>query len=218
MNQELRQDQFQYQNSDKRKNKLYLKPFLLFIFLITIFLFISFPSVLAQYSIGSTVSDFALTGLDDEKYQLNQFKNKYDYILLYFLESNNSEETAKIWDLHSYFKENEPSETYQIIVIVMDQPDEQNRKEYFIDLSKKLQLPFLFLWDEQAKVTNSYGIEKFPAALLLKGDLSVRRVYSNLSGRAENSFYQYLNFAFTPKKKSESSGCEGGVCPPPPGF
>ena len=59
--------------------------------MITLFvsvLFFASSPVLAQYNTGSPVPDFALETLDEEVYQLNQFSNKQQHLILCFVHSN----------------------------------------------------------------------------------------------------------------------------------
>lgn len=197
-----------------RTNRLYIG---LFVFLIMILIFFTYVQVLAQFKTGEQIADFSLTGLNGETYQLNQFKNKFNSILLCFVENTDSGALSKIQDVISFFQDYTPKETYQIIVVIADRQNEQELREKYISLQEKIEIPLLILWDEEAQVTDSFEIRKFPTIVLLRYDLGVRRVFSGLSTQVEKSFYQYLTFTFT-SQKTGSSGCEGGVCPPPPGY
>lgn len=187
---------------------------MLYVLFAAIFIYFAGTQVLAQFETGSPVSDFTLNGLDGDVYQLNQFKNKFDYVFLCFIESTNSDAMRNIQDLVSFMTEYNPRETYQIITVVSGGQGKESLNHCIV-LQEKSEIPLLFLCDEESQVSKDLEVEKSPTIVLLRNDLSVRRVFSGFNSRVEKNFYQYLTFTFTSQKSSSSSGCEGGVCPPP---
>lgn len=200
----------EYKNRS-RKNRVSIG---ISIFLIMIFISLTGNQVIAQFKTGEQVADFTLTGLDGESYQLSQFRNKFDYILLCFVEGTNSTAMNNIQDLISFMKDFNPKETYQIITVIAGPQEDQYQNDCIV-LQEKSEIPLLFLCDGEVQVTKSFEIEKFPTIVLLRYDLGVRRVFSGFTTRVEKSFYQYLTFTFTSQKSSSTGGCDGGVCPPP---
>jgi hypothetical protein len=183
---------------------------------------------LAQYKKGTLAPDFTLEALDGESYQLNQFNNKKDHLLLCFVKNDDSNSINKLQNLIAFFEDYQPRESYQIIAVVEPNNGLDNVvegiTEYFFTLQENTKIPLLVLLDKESKVVQSYQIERFPTFLLLRADLHVRRAYENFTRRQEDSFYQYLGFIFTSQESSGSSsgssGCDDddGVCPPPPGY
>jgi len=190
----------------------------LFLIITISFIVLTGTSVLAQFKIGSAVSDFELEALDGTSYQLSQFYNKQDHLLLCFVKSDNPTSIVKLQDIITFFKDYQPRESYQIIAIVETEQDEHKIKENFIPLQNNTEIPFLILLNENNQIIDSFQIKNYPTILLLKYDLKVRREFSGFSSRQEKNFYQYLSFTFTKQKSSSSSACEGGVCPPPEGY
>jgi len=175
-------------------------------------------SVMAQFKIGSAVPDFELEALGGTNYQLSQFYNKQDHLLLCFLKNDNSTSIAKLQDLINFFEDCQPREMYQIIAIVEIAEDNNKIIEDFNSLQNNTEIPLLILLDENNQTIDSFQIKNYPTILLLRYDLKVRREFSGFSSRQERHFYQYLSFIFTKQERSSSSGCEGGVCPPPEGY
>lgn len=193
--------------------------------MLTIFLIITIScilftgtSVLAQFKSGSAVPDFELEDLDGNIYQLNQFYNKQDHLLLCFVKADDSTSIDKLKDLVTFFEDYQPRENYQIVAVVEEVQDNQNLRDDYLSLQTSTEIPFLVLLSENDQTMDNFQIRNYPTILLLRPDLKVRREFSGLSSRQERSFYQYLSFTFTSQKSSSTSGCEGGVCPPPEGF
>jgi peroxiredoxin len=175
-------------------------------------------SALAQLKTGSAVPDFELGALDGTNIQLNQFYNKQDHLLLCFVKSDDSTSIAKLQDLINFFEDYQPKETYQIIAIVQQEEDNKKIIEDFISMQNSTEIPLLILLDENNQTIDNFRIKNYPTILLLRHDLKVRREFSEFSSRQERNFYQYLSFTFTRQERGSSSGCEGGVCPPPEGY
>lgn len=205
--------------NDRKSNKNKLT--WLTISLLIVIIFFTCGQVLAQYKTGLPAPEFALEALDGEVYQLSQFNNKQNHLLLCFVKSDDSFSIDKLQDMISFFKNYQPKESYQIIAIFKTNQDKEQVKDNFLAWQDKTDIPILILLDDEGKAEESYQIERYPTILLLRSDLHIRRAYDKFTNRQETSFYQYLSFLFTSQKSSgsNSSGCDDdGVCPPPPGY
>jgi|LDZT01.1.fsa_nt_gi peroxiredoxin len=201
--------------NSKKLNKFLI--IILFLIITTCIVFTGTP-VMAQFKSGSAVPDFELEGLDGKNYQLSQFHNKQDHLLLCFVNSDDSTSIAKLQDLINFFEDYQPRETYQIITIVEIEEDNVNLIEELDSIQNNTEIPLLILFDENNKTIENFQIKNYPTILLLRHDLKVRREFSDFSSHRERNFYQYLSFTFTKQEKGSSSSCEGGVCPPPEGY
>jgi peroxiredoxin len=209
--------------SKKHKNGSTIITVLFIMLFIALFSLLSTIQVFAQYERGVLTPDFTLKALDGEMYQLSQFNNKQDHLVLCFVNSNDSNSLNKLQTLVAFFEDYHPRESYQIIAVVETNNKAEETIEALFTLQENTKIPLLILIDEDSKVIKSYQVERLPAFLLLRADLHVRRIYDRFTSRQEDSFYQYLGFTFTSQKSSgnsRSSGCDddGGVCPPPPGY
>ena len=185
---------------------------------IIVFLFISTP-VIAQFKTGSLAPDFTLEALDGKVFQLNQFLNKQQHLILFFMHSEQDSSIAKFEEMVTFISDFQPRESYQIVAIIEQCQGIETIMGRLNDLKEKTELPLIFLLDAEGKVSADYGIKNSPTILLLRVDLYVRKAYDRFTTRQEASFYQYLRFIFTSQKSKDSSGgCDDGVCPPPPGF
>jgi len=208
-------------SSKNHKNCSTLTRILYLMLFIALFSLFSTIQVLAQYERGSLAPDFTLENLDGETYQLSQFNNKQDHLVLCFVNSNDSNSINKLQTLVAFFEDYQPRESYQIIAVVETNNEAEETMEGFFALQENTKIPLLILIDKESKIIKSNQIERFPTFLLLRADLHVRRIYDRLSSRQENSFYQYLGFIFTSQKSSGTSSSEcddNGICPPPPGY
>lgn len=200
------------------KNQLNIKRILLLLIVIISLSLCSSGQVFAQIKTGEVSPDFTLTDLNGEEYKLSQLKSQQDYIVLSFLKGDDSNSIGKLEDIIAFFRECNTSNSFQIIGVVV--PPEDGSEDYRDNFTKYLDIkgiPLTILVGDSTEVLEKYNIERFPTVFLLRYDLSVARIYSRFNTREERSFNQYLNFIFHCKTKN-SSGCEGGVCPPPPGF
>jgi|LSQX01.3.fsa_nt_gb peroxiredoxin len=182
-------------------------------------LFITTIPVIAQYKTGSLAPDFTLEALDGKVFQLNQFLNKQQHLILFFMHSEQDSSIAKFEEIVTFISDFQPRESYQIVAIIEQCQGIETIMGRLNDLKEKTELPLIFLLDAEGKVSADYGIKNYPTILLLRVDLYVRKAYDRFTTRQEASFYQYLRFIFTSQKSKDSSGgCDDGVCPPPPGF
>jgi len=203
--------------SDSNRLNKFLMIVLFLIITISLIVFTG-TSVLAQFETGLAVSDFELEALDGTSYQLSQFYNKQDHLLLCFVKSDDPTSIDRLQELITFFENYQPRESYQIIAIVETEQDNPKIKEDFNSIQHNTEIPLLILLNENNPIIDSFQIKNYPTMLLLRYDLKVRREFSGFSSRQEKSFYQYLSFTFTKQKSNSSSGCEGGVCPPPEGY
>ena len=175
----------------------------------------------AQIKTGETAPDFVLNDLNGKEYQLSQFRNQQDYVVLCFLKGDDSNSIGKMDDIISFFRECSPGSSYQIIGVIA--PPEDGNEEFLESFNKYQNIegfPLVILVEEGTEVLESYDVEGFPNVFLLRYDLSIAKIYSRFNTREERSFYQYLNFIMhcSANSSKNDSGCNGGVCPPPPGF
>jgi len=193
----------------------------LFISLLILSIFIlcaifSLQSV-AQCEVGSPAPDFALQSPDGETYKLSQYKNQQDFIVLSFLKNDDSGTPDILQKLIDFFKDPKPLESFKIVAILVSEPGEEINNQ-ITSIQEQTDIPLILLIDDNGEVPESYQIEGFPTMVLLRDNLCVVKVYSKFTDRQERMFYQYLKFIFSYPKQSGSSGCDGGVCPPPPGY
>lgn len=203
------------------KNKPDIKKGLLLL-LTVIFLSLCFTiQSFAQIKTGETAPDFELNDLNGKEYQLSQFRNQQDYVVLCFLKGDDSNSIGKMDDIISFFRECNPGSSYQIIGVIA--PPEDGSEDYrdsFIKYLDIQEIPLIILVADNTEVLEEYNIESLPTVFLLRYNLSINKIYSKFNTREERSFYQYLNFSLQCQANSngDSSGCNDGVCPPPPGF
>lgn len=185
---------------------------------ITIFFVIPAPAI-AQYKTGSPAPDFTLAALDGTIIGLNHFMNKQQHLILFFIHSEEDSSLTKLDNLVYFLNDYQPQESYQIVAIMEQGQDMEGTIEKVNKFKDKTEIPLIILLDTEGKVSVAYEIKNYPTILLLRTDLCVRKAYDRFTARQEASFYQYLKFIFTSQKSKDSnSGCDGGVCPPPPGF
>jgi len=202
---------------DSNRLNKFLMIFLFLIITISLIVFTG-TSVLAQFKTGSAVPDFELEALDGKRYQLTQYYNKQDHLLLCFVKNDDSASIDKLQDIITFFEDYQPRESYQIIAIVETEQDNPKIEEDFNSIQNNTEIPLLILLNENNQIIDSFQIKNYPTILLLKYDLKVRKEFSGFSSRQDKNFYQYLSFTFTKQNSSSSSDCEGGVCPPPEGY
>ena len=69
----------------------------------------------AQIKTGEAAPDFTLTDLEGNEYQLSQFENKQDFVLLSFLRADDTNSIGKFDDIITFLTECKPVTSYQII-------------------------------------------------------------------------------------------------------
>ena len=172
---------------------------------------------LAQCEVGSPAPDFTLRSSDGETYQLSQFKNQQDFLVLSFLKSGDPDTPYTLEKLIDFFKNPKPLESFKIIAILVSEPGEEINNQ-ITSIQEQTDIPLILLIDDNGEVPESYQIEGYTTMILLRDNLCVTRVYSKFTARQERMFYQYLKFIFSYPKQNGSSGCDNGVCPPPSGY
>ena len=204
----------------KKKNNL------LIVILIIAFL-VSFysPAFSSSFRKGFPAPSFTLKTIDGETFNLEDYKEKQKLLILYFCNNENKDSVCGIEGLAEYFEAHIIEEKYQVIMINtqknLEGEDITQVKEFWAD--KKVS--FAILLDNQNEVSTLYNIEILPTTIFLDKNLIVKRVYPGILSKQQNLMFQYMSYFLgakekeAPKKKTkEDDGCNGGVCPPPPGY
>jgi len=168
---------------------------------------------------------FTLKTIDGETFNLADYKEKQKLLILYFCNNESEDSICGIEELAEYFEEHIIEEKYQVIMINtrkdLKEEDITQIKEFWTN--KKIS--FTILLDSQEEVSNLYNIEVLPTTIFLAKNLVVKRVYPGIISKQQNLMFQYLTYFLAaqekgaPKKDTkEDDGCNGGVCPPPPGY
>ena len=174
---------------------------------------------------GFPAPNFTLKTIDGETFNLEDYKEKQKLLILYFCNNENKDSICGIEELAEYFEQHIIEEKYQVIMINtrkdLTEADIAKIKKFWTD--KKIS--FTILLDSQEEVSNLYNIEVLPTTIFLAKNLVVKRVYPGLISKQQNLMFQYISYFLgaeekgVPKKdKKEDDGCNGGVCPPPPGY
>ena len=174
---------------------------------------------------GFPAPNFTLKTIDGETFNLEDYKEKQKLLILYFCNNDNKDSICGIEELAEYFEQHIIEEKYQVIMINtrkdLTEADIAKIKKFWTD--KKIS--FTILLDSQEEVSNLYNIEVLPTTIFLAKNLVVKRVYPGLISKQQNLMFQYLSYFLEAKEKEaskkrtkEDDGCNGGVCPPPPGY
>jgi len=174
---------------------------------------------------GFPAPNFTLKTIDGETFNLEDYKEKQKLLILYFCNNENKDSICGIEELAEYFEQHIIEEKYQVIMINtrkdLTEADIAKIKKFWTD--KKIS--FTILLDSQEEVSNLYNIEVLPTTIFLAKNLVVKRVYPGLISKQQNLMFQYLSYFLEAKEKEaskkrtkEDDGCNGGVCPPPPGY
>ncbi len=201
----------------KNRSRILTKLILLTISLTAAVFFFTGSQILAQYKVSSLAPDFTLEATDGNFYQLSQFNNKQNHLLLCFVKADDSGSLGKLQDMITFFQDYQPKESYQIITVVETDQDKIEAKERFLTWQEETEIPLLLLLDKEGKLAENYQIERYPTILLLRADLHVRRAYDRFTTRQKTRFYQYLSFIFTSQSRTGSNGnsCVDDLCLPP---
>jgi len=199
--------------------------------LLTVLLIIAFlvsfcsPAFSSSFRKGFPAPNFTLKTIDGKTFNLADYKEKQKLLILYFCNNENEDSICGIEELAEYFEQRIIEEKYQVIMInsrkKLKEEDIIQIKEFWTN--KKIS--FTILLDIQGEVSNLYNIEVLPTTIFLAKNLVVKRIYPGLISKQQNLMFQYLSYFLgakekgAPKKKTkEDDGCNGGVCPPPPGI
>jgi len=205
----------------KNKKNNYLTILLVFILLLSVCI----SSFSSSFRKGFPIPCFTLKTIDGETFNLEDYKEQQKLLILYFYSEENKESIKGVEKLAKYFEEHTTQEKYQIFLVNtrkdLEEKDIISIKEFWY--AKKIE--FLILLDEHNEVNKLCKIEILPTAIFLDKNLVVKRVYPALISKQQTLMFQYINYFLeckekeTPEKeKKENEGCNGGVCPPPPGY
>ena len=199
---------------------------LLTVLLIIAFLVSFYSSAFSSsFRKGFPAPVFTLRTIDGEAFNLADYKEKQKLLILYFCNNENEDSICGIEELAEYFEQHIIEEKYQVIMINtrkdLKEEDVTKIKEFWTN--KKIS--FTILLDSQEEVSNLYNIEVLPTTIFLAKNLVVKRIYPGIISKQQNLMFQYLTYFLAaqekgaPKKDTkEDDGCNGGVCPPPPGY
>lgn len=199
---------------------------LLTVLLIIAFLVSFYSSAFSSsFKKGFPAPNFTLKTIDGETFNLADYKEKQKLLILYFCNNESEDSICGIEELAEYFEQHIIEEKYQVIMI----NTRKDLKEEDIILIKEFwtdkKISFTILLDSQEEVSNLYNIEVLPTTIFLAKNLVVKRVYPGLISKQQNLMFQYIGYFLDAKEKGvskketkEDDGCNGGVCPPPPGI
>jgi len=199
---------------------------LLTVLLIIAFLVSFYSSAFSSsFRKGFPAPTFTLKTIEGETFNLEDYKEKQKLLILYFCNNESDDSICGIEELAEYFEKHIIEEKYQVIMINtrkdLKEEDIAQIKEFWT--GKKI--PFIILLDSQEEVSNLYKIEVLPTTIFLAKNLVVKRVYPGLISKQQNLMFQYISYFLEAKEKEaskketkEDDGCNGGVCPPPPGY
>jgi len=199
---------------------------LLTVLLIIAFLVSFYSSAFSSsFRKGFPAPVFTLKTIDGEAFNLADYKEKQKLLILYFCNNENEDSICGIEELAEYFEQHIIEEKYQVIMINtrkdLKEEDVTKIKEFWTN--KKIS--FTILLDSQEEVSNLYNIEVLPTTIFLAKNLVVKRIYPGIISKQQNLMFQYLTYFLAaqekgaPKKDTKKDdGCNGGVCPPPPGY
>jgi len=169
--------------------------FILFLVLIIIFL-ISFYSISfsSTFKIGFPAPTFALETIEEETFNLKDFKEKQALLVLYFYSHDNQGSLKGIDELNKYFKDHITKEKYEILLV----NTQGNLQEEDITLIKNYlgdnKIIFPVLLDKQNEVSRLYNVENLPTAIFLDKNLVVKRVYPGFTSTQQTLIFQYVSY------------------------
>jgi len=177
--------------------------FILILVLIIIFLIsfysISFSSTLKK---GFPAPTFTLKNIEEETFNLKDFKEKQALLVLYFYSPNNQDSLRGIGELDKYFRNHITKEKYEILLVNI----QENLQEEDIALIKNYlddnKIVFPVLLDEQNEVSRLYNVENLPTAIFLDKNLLVKRVYPGFTSAQQTLIFQYVNYLLDSSEKN----------------
>ena len=193
------------------------KGWLIFTIITLFFLFFCSTGFSSTLKKGFPVPSFSLSTINDEIFNLTDYKEKQKLLILYFCNNENEDSICGIEELAKYFEEHIVKEKYQIIMI----NTRKDLKEEDIILIKEFwtnkKISFSILLDSQNEVSNLYNIEVLPTTIFLDQNLIVKRIYPGLISKQQTLMFQYISYLLNAKKKGEpekkdDEGCEDDVC------
>jgi len=177
--------------------------FILVLVLIIIFLIsfysISFSSTLKK---GFPAPTFTLKNIEEETFNLKDFKEKQALLVLYFYSPNNQDSLRGIGELDKYFRNHITKEKYEILLV----NNQENLQEEDITLIKNYlddnKIVFPVLLDEQNEVSKLYNVENLPTAIFLDKNLLVKRAYSGFTSAQQTLIFQYVSYLLDSSEKN----------------
>ncbi|MEA1940590.1 MAG: TlpA disulfide reductase family protein [Candidatus Caldatribacteriota bacterium] len=171
---------------------------------------------------------FTLKNIDEEIFNLKDYKGKQKLLILYFCNNENEDSVCGIEEFTQYFEEHIIEEKYQVIMINTRKDLKEENIKLIKEFWQKKGINFSILLDFQDKVSNLYNIEMIPTTIFLDKNLVVKRIYPGLLSKQQNIMFQYISYFLGAEKKESSkkerkekdddSGCDDGSCDPPPGY
>jgi len=201
------------------------KLLILSLVIIGFMLMMSNTSFSSSFRKGFPAPAFTLKNIDEEIFNLKDYKDKQKLLILYFCNNDNEDSVCGIEEFAEYFEEHIIEEKYQVIMV----NTRKDLKEEDIKLIKEFWenkgINFSILLDSQDEVSNLYNIKMIPTTIFLDKNLVVKRIYPGLLSKQQSLMFQYMSYFLgaekkesEKKEKKEDDGCNGGVCPPPPGY
>jgi len=200
--------------------------------IITIFLISFCSSVItssssssSSFRMGFPAPNFTLKTVEGETFSLEDCKGKQKLLILYFYDNENNKDSIRgIEELVQYFEGHTIAEKYRVIIIMNGYKDGEEDIRPIKEFQDNKGRSFTILLDNDKEVNNLYKVEVFPTTIFLDNNLVVKRIYPGLIPEQQNIMFQYLSYFLSAqekvvaKKEKKDEGCEGGVCPPPPGY
>jgi len=188
-----------YFRSEKRYDFILILV-LTIIFLIS-FYSISFSSTLKK---GFPAPTFTLETIEEETFNLKDFKEKQALLVLYFYSQDSQDSLKGIDELNKYFKDHITQEKYEVFLVNI----QENLQEEDIALVKDYltdnKIIFQVLLDKQNEVSKLYNIEILPTAIFLDKNLVVKRAYPGLISKQQTLIFQYVNYLLDSSERNIS--------------
>jgi len=160
------------------------------IFLIS-FYSISFSSTLKR---GFPAPTFALETIEEETFNLKDFKEKQALLVLYFYSQDNQDSLRGIDELNKYFKDHITQEKYEVFLVNIQENLQEEDIALIKDYLTDNKIIFQVLLDKQNEVSKLYNIEILPTAIFLDKNLVVKRAYPGFISKQQTLIFQYVNY------------------------
>ena len=163
---------------------------------LTIIFLISFYSISfsSTFKKGFPAPTFALETIEEETFNLKDFKEKQALLVLYFYSQDNQDSLKGVDELDKYFKDHITQEKYEVFLV----NTQENLQEEDITLIKNYlddnKIIFPVLLDKQNEVSRLYNVENLPTAIFLDKNLVVKRVYPGFTSTQQTLIFQYVNY------------------------
>jgi len=163
---------------------------------LTIIFLISFYSISfsSTFKKGFPAPTFALETIEEETFNLKDFKEKQALLVLYFYSQDNQDSLKGVDELDKYFKDHITQEKYEVFLV----NTQENLQEEDITLIKNYlddnKIIFPVLLDKQNEVSRLYNVENLPTAIFLDKNLVVKRVYPGFTSAQQNLIFQYVSY------------------------